>query len=89
MDADMRHFVIFRLPQAQWETGDLNSSTLDDWIDDNTYEGRAIVCWGETDFRYHYLITGFTTAPDAALLAEYLSTIPNVEIAFAPEGKRP
>ena len=87
MDADMRHLVVFRLPQEQWENGSLNSSTLDDWIHDNTLEGKACVCWGDTDFTYHYLVAGFTTTTDAVLLAEYLSSIPNVEIAFAPPGK--
>ena len=81
---DMRHFVVFRLPQEEWENGPLSSSTLDDWIHEHTIEGKPCVSIGETDFRYHYLIAGFTTPADAKDLASHLRSFPFVEIAFEP-----
>ena len=79
---DMRHFVVLRLPQETWENGALNSSTLDDWIREHTIEGKPCVCIGETDFRSHYLITGFTTPADAEAFKRYVRSFSFVEIAF-------
>jgi hypothetical protein len=82
MYEDMRHFVVFRLPQDKWENGPLNSATLDEWIHEHTLEGRPCVCIGETDFRHHYLIAGFSTPADADALRTHVRSFPFVEIGF-------
>ena len=80
---DMRHFVVFRVPETLWENHDeLNGSHFDDWIRQNTIEGAACVTIGETDFRHHYLIVGFTTPADAHVFREYVRSLEQVEIAF-------
>lgn len=81
---DMRHFVVFRLPQALWESGPLNSSTINDWIEENTIEGRASVRFAESDFRHHYLIACFSTQADALALRNHLKSFPFVEVVFDP-----
>lgn len=41
-------FVVFRLPYETWETGPLNSSTLDDSIHEHTIEGKPWVSFFTT-----------------------------------------
>ena len=83
MDADMRHFVVFRVPEEHWQSSSFNSSDLDDWIHNNTMEGKPCVLIGETDFRHHYVILGFTTAADRAAMIEHLRSFPFVEFGFS------
>lgn len=86
MDKDMRHFVVFRVPEDLWQTEDFNSADLGDWIEQHTLEGKPCVVIGETDCRHHYLILGFTTHSDRDEMVKYLRTIPFVEIAFMDAG---
>lgn len=82
---DMRHFVVFRLPQEKWENGPLTTSALDDWIHEHTIEGKPCVSLGETDFRYHYVIAGFSTLADAQALKAHVRSFSFVEIGFDSE----
>jgi hypothetical protein len=86
MNVDMRHMVIFRVPQSQWERDQPGSSTLDDWLEEHTYE-RPVPVLGDTDFRFHYAGVCFVAESEAREFSRFLRGLPGVELAFDLQGE--
>lgn len=84
MYSDMRNFVVFRVRQEKWESHKFDSEYLDEWIRNNTIEGKPCVSLSESDFRHQYVIAGFSTESDAMALREHLQTLAFIDIAEWP-----